>query len=46
MVNNFTNIKKKTNKQPPHTSIKALNTNKNTIYGVGNPSPDLGQAQK
>ena len=41
MVNNSTNTKWTTT-----SDLKQLNTKKTTTYDVGNPSPDLGQAQK
>ena len=44
MVINSTNINKMNN----HLSseLNLLNTKKTTTYDVGNPGPDLGQAQK
>jgi hypothetical protein len=42
VVNNTININNTNN----HPYLKSLNTQKNTTYGVGNPGPGLGQAQK
>ena len=41
MVNNSPNINKKIT-----SHLISLNTKNTTIYDVGNPDPDLGEAQK